>query len=320
MEGARTAETHVNGSSRRDIGQSWKTSYGSDMPLLFGAGGEQDGNQTALINTTKNIQKEDELALVGTGDRTIDTNEYKRAANNSNPEFNFSQFKSGATGTENYEQQVTVPTASGYMNMRVNPYDSVFDQTSQAFGALYGGVYKLNAHSSVDESRVKLGVNPFAPSNARGGGDEGDDGSAEMEQDGGADDDNVDDINYYYQEAYQDKSADAAIQAEHQNGLRRVNIRTNQKRQLERVAQVSDIIKAHQEATDAYATTLKDHFNAAYMSEDDRVETIEKLHYPTAKYGSAQHGVGDVSRDSERAHKGKRSNIPTKLNSVLVGV
>lgn len=86
------------------------------------------------------------------------------------------------------------------------------------------------------------------------------------------------------------------------------------------MVQKDDIMQAYQEANEAYADNLKEHFKAAYMSKEDKEATLERLRFPTAKYGSSQYGVADVSRESAKSYKGKRHNAPNKLNATLVGV
>lgn len=314
------AERGAQAFSRRGVGHAWKVSQGNDMPTLFGSGGHEDGG-SALIQTFNNRQKEDELALHGQGERALDENRFQRSMANSNPEFNFSQYKTGSSRSENttahpgeMKMTLTEGLSSGDYNIHVDPYASVVDQTTQAMGAIYGNVYKLNSSSNVDASVEKMGSNPFqAKSSKPKGGDSTI--ATEME-----DKDDGYDIDYYYQDPYYEEGAEEAINENAETGLRRVNIRSSQKRQLERVAQSDDIMAAYQAANDSYASTVKEHFKGAYHSKEEREETLDRLRYPTSKYGSSQYGVNDVSRDSEKAYKGKRHNAPNKLNAVLVGV
>lgn len=307
------------GFSRRAVGHTWKYSTAADMPLLFGAGGEQDG-ATALVQTFANRQKEDELALHGQGERTLDENRYQRNAANANTEFNFSQYKTGALKSENTSQfpgeakmTLTEGLSSGDYNLRVDPYSSVFDQTTQAMGAIYGGVYKLNAGNNTDGTVEKLGANPFRGKQTKNETNPVAITQMEEEDDGY-------DIDYYYQDPYYEPGAEEAVNENRETGLRRVNIRSSQKRQLERVGQADDIMKAYEDANTAYASTMKEHFKQAYMSSEEREETLDRLRFPTSKYNSSQFGVNDVSRETEKAYKGKRHKAPNKLNAVLVGV
>lgn len=316
-------EPGLQGSSRRGVGHQWKRAYGSDMPTLFGAGGEQDG-VSALIQTFANRQKEDELALHGQGERTLDENRFQRSMANANSEFNFSQYKTGASYSENTtqypgDQKVTLTEglASGDFNVHVDPYAAIVDQTTQAMGAIYGGVYKLNGGNNTDGTVEKMGRNPFQHTKAKGDKDDASNMPIVTEEE--ATEDGYD-IDYYYNDPYYEDGAEEAINENKETGLRRVNIRSSQKRQLERVGQSEDIMKAYQEANDAYAQTVKEHFKGAYRSQEDREETLERLRNPTSKYSSSQYGVNDVSRDTEKAYKGKRHHAPNKLNATLVGV
>lgn len=294
----------TGGFSRRGVGHIWKYSGGKDMPTLFGSGGPQDG-VTALIQSFENRSKEDELALHGNGERVIDDNIFQLSAANANPEFNFSKYKSRSD-----KVNVTEGVASG--DTRVDPYSTNFDQTAQAFGAIFGGVYKLDGRSENDETVEKMGANPFAKLQKKKEND--------VDIDMGYEGDDDYDIEYYYEGDYNEDGAEqAAINENRETGLRRINMRTSQSRQLERVAQAQDIMKAYEEANDAYAGIVKEHHKHGYMSSDSRKETLERLRTPLSRFESAQVGVVDVSRDNYNHVKNKKQHT-TKLNSLIVGV
>lgn len=305
--------------SRRAAGHSWKISSAADAPRLFGSGGWQDG-ATALIATYKNIQVEDSIALHGNGERIIDENVYSHNISNANTDFNFSQFKSGAMTFMDPEPRFTVgqSVASGDITLRVDPYSSVHDETSQALGNIMNPKYKLNGKSEADQSSdARTGINPFYGSPQK---DKAEDNEAEGFGNPQPEMEDENDISYYYNDGFVDPDAAESINRNMDTGLRRANIKTSQSTQLARVAQRDDIMKAVNDANESYANTLRDHFAGAYRTSEDAEEIRENLRQPTSKFYASQMGVNDVSRDTAKAYKGKKHKGPTKLNSTLVGV
>ena len=308
-------------SSRRGVGHGWKNGD-NRMPVLFGGGGHQDG-VSALIQTFSNRQVEDEATLHGNGADAIDQNRYTRNQSNANTEFNFSQYKTGAMHTQRDgifpgEGKVTVANtdgaSSGDMMLRVDPYSDILDMTTQAVGAIYGNVYKMGGVSTTTN---KMGVNPF-----RGGGEKEDEAKADTTQATMEDEEDDDgyDLNYYFDSEYHEgQSAADKVQEDFDTGLRRVNMKTSQGRQLEAVASKTDIIAAYQAANDQYAQVLKDHMGKAHLSMDDRQIALEKLRPSNSKYRSAQVGVTDMSRETAKRFR-KSKDQSTKLNTMLVGV
>ena len=313
--------------SRRGVGYKWKMSTGDDMPTLFGAGGEQDG-VSAMIQTNANVQREDEAALHGMGDEAIDSNRFQRNQANANTEFNFSQYKSGALRTFRgkalpgeglFSITNTDGLYSGDTTILVDPYSSVVDVTSQAVGNLFGGVYKSTGSTMDEHSKHKLGANPFEHKVGEAKKEEKVtteevDPTAEIEEEDGTG------INYYYENAYYD--GDAAVKQtndDYKTGLRRVNTKTSQGRQLDRVATKEHIMAAYQEANDTYATILKNTMGKSYLDPTKKQEALEILRPTAGKFRTAQMGVNMYSGKQHRvAMKDKTST--TKLNTLLVGV
>lgn len=312
--------SHSNVHSSRAVGYSWKISSADDVPKLFGSGGWHDG-ATALIATYKNTQVEDSIALHGNGERVIDENIHSHNIANANTEFNFSQFKSGALTYADPEPRfnVTQTVSSGDIALKVDPYSSAFDETSQALGNIMNPKYKLNGKSEADQANdQRTGINPFFGSiNAIPKQDKFEAQGIGNPEPTMEDEEN---ISYYYNDGFFDDNAVESINRNMESGLRRVNIKTSQSTQLERVAQKEDIMKAIQDANDNYANILRDHFSDVYRSTEQADETRESLRQPSSKYYASQMGVNDVSRDSEKSYKRRKHKTPTKLNSMLISV
>lgn len=323
-----TTQPSSNGSSFsiRGVGHSWKSSTASEQPSLFGSGGHMDGGKTALICTFRNRQLEDQLALHGMGEDSIDENMVNRKLANANPEFNYSQFKRGALrGDGDFEGQVKVTTQNGDFALRVDPYADVVDQTSQALGAIYDGISKSGLKNDVDASTSQpMRSNPFKSARPSGNDDEeksfmGGQGTEDMQTEQEAEDAGGE--GYYYNDTFDEgNDAQHAVNRNEDTGLRRINIRSSQSKQLERVAQKDSIMQAYNESQNAYAENLKQHFHSAFMGQEEREETLERLRNPLSKYTAGQIGVNDLSRDRAKAYKSKHHNAPTKLNGMLVGV
>lgn len=304
--------------SRRGVGHEWKiVGSGENYSRLFGAGGHLDGS-VALIQTFANKQKEDEVALHGNGDDTIDSNRYQRNMANANSEFNFSQYKSGAPYDEakkgeNFTVRNTDGLASGDNCLKIDPYSDVVDMTSQAVGALFGEVYK---DTGTNDSQ--MGVNPFMHVSKNTGGDDAeydDDMHAEVEDEDGYD------IDYYYDEPYYDqKNAERQVQEDLNTGLRRINMKTTQGRQLQKVATKKDIMDAYQSVNDQYATTMQQYMRGTMLNVDEKKQRRDMIRQPLSKYQTSQYGVGDVSRSMSKKYKTKVGEGTTKLNAILVGV
>ena len=305
-------------SSRRGVGHEWKIKYGQ-QPTLFGGGGHMDG-VTALIQTFNNKQIEDEVALNGMGDDAMDKNEYARNQANANPEFNFSQYKVGTLHTQREsmfpgEGKMSIANtdgaASGDTTLRVNANAPIVDVTSQALGAIYSNVYKMGGQST---TTAELGVNPFQ---ARRPPQQEDEPGEEANSGGEEDDDEKYDLDYYFDNEYHDDKAEKKIHEDFKTGLRRINTKTSQGRQLRAVATKQEIMSAYQEANDHYATVLATHMGKGHLSTEDRIEKLASLRPDLGKYKSSQVGVMDLSRQTA---KSRRKPKNTKLNSLLVGV
>jgi hypothetical protein len=292
------------------------------MPNLFGAGGWQDG-ATALIATHKNVQTEESMALHGNGERAIDENIAQHSIANANTEFNYSQFKNGAVTNADPQPRFSIigGLTAGDYNIKMDPYAATQDVTTQALGDIMSVKYKLNGESPDDQVSVK-GANPFVARGGKAAAQSAADGATEGfgQEDPKGDQEDESDISYYFNDGYVDPTAAEQVNRNYSTGLRRANAKTSQSKQLERVAQKDDIMRAYQEANESYAETMKTHFKAAYQDSDQREETIDRLRQPNSKYYSSQMGVGDVSRDTAKAYKKKKQNGPTKLNTQLVGV
>lgn len=308
-------------SSRRGVGHQWKRGY-NQMPVLFGAGGHHDG-VSALIQTFSNKQVEDECALHGMGADAIDQNKFTRNQANANPEFNFSQYKTGAMHTQRDgifpgEGQFTIGNtdgaSSGDIMVRVDPYSDMVDMTAQAVGAIYGNVYKMGGLSTTKE---KMSANPFKARDNKTDEIEADTGGAftELEQD-----EDGYDVDYYFDSEYHGGEAAAEqVEKDFDTGLRRINMKTSQGRQLEAVATKEQIMEAYQEANNQYANILSEHMGKAVLTTEDRQAALDKLRTSNSKYKSSQMGVADMSRDTAKKYRSSK-NSSTKLNSQLVGV
>lgn len=305
--------------SRRAVGHSWKISSADDVSDLFGAGGWQDG-ATALIATYKNKQIEDSMALDGNGERVIDDNIHAHNVSNANTEFNFSQYKNGMMTYSDPEPRfnVTHAVASGDIALRIDPYSSTFDETTQALGSIMNPKYKLNGKSEVDQSNdQRTGVNPFNGASRT-------DNQKDYEAQGlgmiDPEQEDEDEISYYYNDGLYDPSAAQDIQMNMETGLRKTNARKSQSTILERVAQRDDIMSAINNSQEMFANVLKDHFSDVYRTSEESGHIRESLRHPSSKYVANQVGVNEVSRSSQQSYKNKKHKVPTKLNPALISV
>lgn len=304
-------------SSRRAIGHSWKV--GNEHSILFGAGGPQDGT-TPLIQTFCNRMKEDEMALHGMGERSLDENRFQRAMANSNPEFNFQMYKTGMAG-ERVHPALTVFEGLGHARdstVNVDGNQPMVDQTTSALGGIYERTWKDGSYpTQYNAQGPDIIMNPFA-TNANRPTKEQTTPNEEVAQP----DDPFDDpeIDYYYKEEYTDgEQALREIQNDKETGLRRVNIRASQRRQLDRVAQKEDVMAALQSVIDDNDLNTAKFHKSAYHSPEEKERMRELFRTPTSKFQSSQVGVGEASRKSAKAYS-KRAHQPNKLNAVLVGV
>lgn len=317
--------------SRRGVGHGWKN-INNTPPSLFGSGGHRDG-ATAMIQTFANRQVEDEAALHGNGDDSIDSNRYHRNQSNANTEFSFTQYKSGALHSQRGkvlpgEGMMTIGSTDGLYSgdtmIRVDPYSDMIDMTVQAVGAVLGNVYK-DDDTNTQSFGPKVGKNPFkgGKTSAQKRSDE-DKVSADMHGPTTQQEDEEDgfDIDYYFDDTYYEgEKAEKAVKKEYDSGLRRINTKTSQQRQLNQVATKEQIMSAYQSANDQYAQVLQDHMGGAYLDQEGKVDLLEKLRPENSKYQASQVGVNDLSRSRSKAYKGTRHNRgTTKLNAMLVGV
>lgn len=322
-----------NSFSRRVVGHGWKND-GHLMPLLFGAGGELDG-ETALIQTFANRQTEEEAALHGNGDDAIDSNRFSRNQANANTEFSFSQYKTGALHSQRSGQfpgegMFTIGSTDGLWSgdtmLRVDPYADVVDMTQQAVGAVYGNVYK--SESDNQNRGEQLGHNPFkaqrkTTKDKQNQDDEDavantDPAYTEMEEE-----EDGYDVDYYFDSEYHEgEKAEKTISDDYKTGLHRVNQKTSQGRQLAAVATKEQIMAAYSTANDQYAQVMKDHMGKASLNSEDRTDLLAKLRTDNSKYQASQMGVADVSRERSKMYHSKKNGNggTTKLNTHLVGV
>lgn len=313
--------------NRRGVGHVWKNGPNA-MPTIFGSGGHHDGS-SALIQTFANRQIEDSCALFGNGDDAIDSNRYQRNQANANTEFNFSQYKSGAQHAQRNtvfpgEGLFTIGSTdglwSGDTRIRVDPYSDMVDMTTQAVGAVYGGVYKSD--NDATQRGAVLGKNPFSnrstetPNESDEAKADTNQAYAEVEEDDGPD------LDYYFDSEYKEgQEAINNVQNDFDTGLRRINTKTSQGRQLEAVATKASIMEVYQKANDSYAQVVKDHMGKAHLNQEQKQDIVGKLRSETSKYQSTQVGVNSISRERSKYYKGARGKTTTtKLNTLLVGV
>ncbi len=301
--------------SRRAMGMQWKVSHGDDMSALFGAGGHQDG-VTALINTTRDHQLEDDCAVsTGYQEHAIDVNIHPIQLANMNSEFNFSNLKHGSFTYRDPEPRFAVSglTSQGDLTLRVDPYAATALATSQALGACLGGTYKLDGRSEIDEGTIGYGLNPFTNTEAETQPAPG------LPMAEGLNLPQEEDFTYFMPDAMTDAD-ERDINRNMETGMRRSNIRKRDSRLLERVATQADIMGALESVSTSYAENMRIHFKQAYKTPEDREEELARLRPDSSKYMANQIGVGDVSRATAKAYRKKKLNGPTKLNSILVGV
>lgn len=313
--------------SRRGVGQSWE--HSDKHVELFGAGGHQDGAAVALIRSNNNAQLEDEIALYGQGDQMIDENMYTRSHANANPEFNFSQFKHGASTYDDYANMPGIGPltslhnaglSSGDMHIKVDPHAKIVDATSKALGDIYDGYGKVSMGGLNLQPGDRVGdINPFLMTGLNKNG-------LDPSEIPGMNDDPIpdngeDDPDEYYNYPYEGgKEAQEAVNMHARTGLRRVNTRTNQQRQLEKAATKEQLERAYNEANSQYADVLHKYGGSRFLSRADREDTLSMLRTPNARYHAQQGGVSQVSRDNARSFKRSKKSGMSKLANVIVGV
>ena len=306
-------------SSTRGVGHSWTTNMPNSQPSLFGEGGWRDEGQTALIRTSKNIQVEDSLALSGQGERVIDENIHAHNISNANTEFNFSQYKGGFNSFEEYGPRFTLQVPQGDINIKIDPYSSIYDETTQALGAVFNPRYKLDGASFQDQSTdSRVGVNPFnynIPPKSEKNQVEGLGDNQDPEID-----DEEEDISYYYNDGFYDPGAAEDVNRNLETGLRKANTRTAQSKQLARVAKKEDIMKAFNEASQTYGNIVEKYFKGAAHTKDDNANIRSMLRQGNSKFYANQMGVNDVSRSNAKIYKRHKKDMTTKLNAQPISV
>lgn len=305
--------------SRREVGHEWVTSSAVKQPQLFGAGGEQDGSP-ALIQTNKNRQIEDEIALNGTGDRQIDENIYQRDLANANEEFNFSQFKHGATdGVQNLitgplvSVRTTQGATAGDIYIKNDRSQAMVDVTSKALGDITGRLYKNQNPFYPKDGGAQIAVNPFASTETLNPDFE----STErpIEEDTEAQFQDANDEDFYFYTPYYDEKAEGALKINANTGLRQLNTRQNSKRQLARATAKDAYIKTYTDAQENYAATLKDYYKV--VSPEELKGQRDNLRVPESLFSSTQFGLSGASAKNYKKSRSQR--MPSKLGGLLVG-
>lgn len=321
------SEEQGGGESTRGVGMSWSSEAPGERDQIYGAGGEQDGTAASIVNTTANRMMEDEAALYGQGERTIDENKYARSHANANTEFNFSQYKTGAERLMSGARPRAVSPleeaglAGGDLLLKVDPKSKTIDTTMQALSGIYGGIYKQRNERSqaFGDGAVTnpMAPNPFLMTKSMDLTDGGDN-----EERAGMNDPAEEEEEYYETTApYEDPSHVKRVAMDSQNGLRRVNMKTSQSTLVQRGAKKEEMEDAYNEANSQYARVLREYSDHAYLTQKQRKENLDILRNPTSRFQASQVGVGDLSRKTAKGYRSKRKNSQaSKLGGQLVGV
>jgi hypothetical protein len=315
----------------RGVGLQEKEIIAKDMPTLFGAGGHQDG-ATALIRTNENTRTEEDLALAGMGERVIDENVIPNNVSNVNTEFNFAYAKTGAAHPVDGQvidksfARISTGLASGDTNVDTGPGANAFELTLQALQSSFGHHYNMDA----GRGPTIGGANPFAsaPNQSdpfsgstirRGDMDMQEDRSQQPESE--SDKSMQQSVDFFLSTPASIVTSDGSDNFNENNGLRRKNTKTSQSRQLERVGQRDDIMKAVEKSVELHADVMAQHFAKSFKTDLDRSNIYNRIHNPLNLYTANQVGVDDISSETfrARAKRGKKSNSE-KMKSTLVGV
>lgn len=317
--------------SGRGVGIQEKEIRASDMSGLFGAGGHQDG-ATALIRTNENIRIEEDMANTGMGERVIDESIIPNNVANLNTEFNFATAKTGAAHPQDGAVagesfvRVTDNRPGQDVNVDTGVGKNAFDATLEALQSSFGHHYNMDASRGSGYgganpfASAPYSVDPFSSSSTRREGitSAGDEmGAPETGTDSGM----RESLDFYLSTPSTITTESRSENFNENSGLRRRNTKTSQSRQLERVAQRDDIMKAVDDSVELHANVMSEHFNSAFKSDDDRSNIYNRIHNPLNLYTVSQVGVNDVSNDSyQNTNKrhGKSSNV--KMRNTLVGV
>lgn len=309
------------------VGLSWQKK-GEDKDQIFGAGGPQDGTALSLVSTSANAMLEDEAALYGQGDRTIDENEFTRSHANANTEFNFSQYKEGAArfnpGLLRAKTALEgAGLSSGDVLLRVDPAQQMVDRTMQALGGIYGSIYKNEERANLGYNdgltNIQDAPNPFLMNKPMNLTDTANDERAGMN--GEPVEEGVDDNDYYDLHApYEDPANVEQIARQAKTGLRRVNMKKSQAKLMEQGARKMDMEEAYNEANSQYARVLRAYAPHGYLTEKDRSDTLSILRNPTSRFQASQVGVNELSSKTSKGFKTKKAKTGSKLAGHLVGI
>jgi hypothetical protein len=313
--------------SRTGVGLTDKATRAIDISRLFGAGGHQDG-ATALIKTNENIRIEEDLAISGMGERVIDENIVPNNVANVNTEFNFSSFKTGAATPrdgvviDRSYARIMDGLSSGDANVQTGPGSNNFQLTLEALQSSFGQHYNGDAGRGPSTgarnpfSNAPQRTDPFSTSSSRR-----DTVEFHGMSDPRSENEMQPSVDFFLSTPKNINVYDKSDNYNEKSGLRRRNTKTSQSRQLERVNQRDDIMKAVEASSDLHASVMSEHFNSSFKSTDDRQNIYNRIHNPLNKYTASQVGISDISADSFRdraSRSGKSGN--DKFKNTLVGI
>jgi len=337
--------------SRNGPGWSWVTETVKEQPWLFGSGGWQDGF-TALIQTSNNIQKEEDLTMQHMGNRTVDESIIKRNIANSNLEFNFSQFKTGLfpEGTQNNPgKDASMPgytmiplttlngVVAGDTAIKLDPRGDDTEVLAATLGIIAQEIYSEKGDSGIDNVSGK-GVkthnhsrvgNPFTnkPAKSAMSGidtemydkpmtmteeEQGGGGAGGNQFDNQAENQRQD--SYFREDKYSEEQQKVYTKMQ-ATGLRRVNV-ANRRESREPLA--AEQQKHTYETLNEMNRRQEQFMNMLTPSE--REITIERSRYPGSKYSSNQMGLNSLSSKMYKRSQRHRKQNNGKISSTLVGV
>lgn len=327
--------------------QSWsnetiRPSYRTNHAQIAATGDYRDsGLGHRLPAGGTDIQTEEELALQGLGENTLDTPIVQRpgAWHNADHSLNETQFKHGHLPSE------VVPRTGDTIVTQVDQRDgavfdsyvfdvnpSEFDQVAEVVKNIADRAYNPHQKNDIplqlEESEVPFNSNPFGGARARItrnaranqgathiGSDHQGTRTGNVEEDAFSAAVAADNLDYYYNQAPPPTGTPEQEQIKARNdnlGLRRVSIREQQSNLMDRVAQRT----SGRELEDSYRELMRRQADdksilaqGHLISTEEKEQAIAELRsYPGGQFTAVQQGIGDLSTQRQKKTKKAKNN------------
>lgn len=325
--------TGKNTFSTRGVGYEWQQTTAADMSVLFGAGGQEDGNATAIIGTTRNKQIEDALTLQGMGvDGAIDQGVNYISTANKNNEFNFSNFKTGALPNSEIEmrgqKEVYLNTtvdglAGGDTVIDTDPRTATLDIHAANLGILFADAFDANTPIMPNNESMALNSeqNPFIGYNTY---------STEARMDEAADHfvTNTDNTlsgtsqTKARQYGYEGVQGKIPMNLNESTGLRKINTKRNQGQLMEQLITKSDFMNMYHTQSKLNADRSSEIMGESVISIEGREKALAGTRTNLSSYLATQTGLNHLSSNTANKYRktNKKSPGQSMLSNTIVGV